>query len=116
MKIVFIAHPIGGDVAGNLKKIVKIGREINLTEPYSVPFAPHFFDCHCLKDEIPSERFRGIQNGHHLLRLVDELRLYGDRISPGMLKEIELCHEWDIPVIPMTKQTKEEYEKIFLSI
>jgi len=26
MKIVYIAHPVGGDVEGNLKKIAEIGR------------------------------------------------------------------------------------------
>ena len=33
MKVVYIAHPISGDIQGNLEKIRQIARIINLTEP-----------------------------------------------------------------------------------
>ncbi|MFA5727403.1 MAG: hypothetical protein WC886_07180, partial [Saccharofermentanaceae bacterium] len=79
MKIVYIAHPISGDIEGNLQKIVKIGREINLSEPDVVPFAPYFFDCYCMNDYIPEERARGIKNDEALFRakFIDEVWLYG---------------------------------------
>lgn len=106
MKIAYIAHPISGDIEGNLEKIRQIGREINLNEPDVVPFAPYWFDCHCLDDNDPAERERGIKNDHHLLRIVDEVRLYGDRISKGMGEEIFLAFDLGIPVIPMTPETE----------
>ena len=110
MKIAYIAHPISGDILGNLKKIEAIGREINMKEPDVVPFAPYYFDCHCLNDDIEAERERGIKNDIALFRkgFIDELRLYGDRISAGMLHEIKLCWELEIIVVPMTKQTQNE--------
>lgn len=99
MRIAYIAHPISGDIAGNLEKIRQIARHINLTEPETVPFAPYWLDCHALDDNVPEERERGIKNGKRLLAMADELRVYGDRISEGMRHEINLAIELNIPVV-----------------
>jgi hypothetical protein len=40
MKIVYIAHPISGDIKGNLEKIRLIVRGLNLENIDIVPFAP----------------------------------------------------------------------------
>jgi hypothetical protein len=111
MVVAYIAHPVSGNVAGNLKKIKNIARKINLKEPNVVPFASYYLDCQALDDTIPTERSRGIKNNHALLSkgFIDELRLYGNKIGPGMIEEIELAHELGIPVIPMTAKTKAEY-------
>jgi len=101
MKIVYIAHPISGDIQGNLKKILDIIREINLTKPDIVPFAHYWVDCHALDDTILSERERGIKNDTALFNagFIDELWLYGDKISKGMRAEIELAKSLNIPVL-----------------
>jgi len=114
MKIIYIAHPVSGDIKGNLKKVAQIGREINLNEPDIVPLSQFFFDCHCLDDSILEERERGIKNDVAILTsgLIDEVRLYGDRISKGMESEINLATELNIPIRPMTKETKTGYGKI----
>ena len=111
MKIVYIAHPISGDVEGNLKRIVEIGRKINMEEPEVVPFAPYFFDCFALDDRFPEERNRGIKNDIELINkgFINEVRLYGDRISSGMIHEVNLAIELGISVIPMTEATKLEF-------
>lgn len=111
MKIVYIAHPISGDIGGNLQKIVKIGREISISEPNVVPFAPYFFDCYCLNDDTPEERQRGIKNDAAWFKkgVISELRLYGDRISHGMRAEIEICKSEGIPIRAMTKETNEQF-------
>ena len=86
MKVAYIAHPISGDPEGNIAKILDIVRSINLLEPDVVPFAPYIVDCQALDDQNPEERERGIQNDIALFRkgFIDEVRLYGDRISMGM--------------------------------
>ena len=111
MKVAYIAHPISGDITGNLKKIEAIGREINLKELDVVPFAPYYFDCNTLNDDIESERERGIKNDIALFKkgFIDELRLYGDRISNGMEHEIKLCQELFIDIVPMTEETYTRY-------
>ena len=62
MIVAYIAHPIGGDVINNLKKIEAIGRQINLSEPNVIPFAHYYFDCNTLDDNNQEERERGIKN------------------------------------------------------
>jgi len=114
MKIAYIAHPISGDIEGNLERIKKIGRKINLEEPNVVPFAHYYFDCHALDDDVPEERERGIKNDIALMKkgFIDEVRLYGDRISSGMRHEVELAHELGIKVVPMTEETNMQLYKI----
>ena len=111
MKVAYIAHPISGDIEGNLRRIEQIGRQINLEEPEVVPFAHYFFDCYALDDDIPEERERGIKNDIALMRkgFIDEVRLYGNRISVGMSHEVDLAIELGVEVKPMTEATKREF-------
>jgi hypothetical protein len=100
MKIAYIAHPISGDVSGNLEKIYKIIRKINMEEPDIVPFAPYVSDLLSLDDNIPEERARGFANNKVFFEkgIVEELRLYGVIKSHGMLEEENWCKEFNIPV------------------
>ena len=111
MKIVYIAHPLSGDLPGNLEKVRNIVRHLNLTEPNIVPFAHYFVDCYALDDTIQEERERGIKNDIALLKagFIDELWLYGDIISNGMKAEIELAKKLGILVKPQTKETLLDY-------
>lgn len=104
MKIVYIAHPISGDVQGNIRKVLDIVRKVNVEEPDVVPFAPYIVDCLALDDNVPVERARGIKNNTGLLGecFVSEVRLYGDRISAGMQAEKELAEALGIPVLDYT--------------
>jgi len=113
IKIVYIAHPVGGDVQNNLKKIAKITREICLKTDGIIPVAPYFLFCNALDDNNENEREIGMKlSQDYLFRIdVDELWLYGDKISAGMKKEIELAHIFDIKVVPMTLETQKIYKK-----
>ena len=106
MKKAYIAHPVSGDVKGNIEKIIAIVREINISEPEVVPFVPYLADLYALNDDILEERTRGIKNDIHLLKsgFIDEVRLYGNRISNGMQAEIELAEEMEIPVVAMSDE------------
>lgn len=101
MKIVYIAHPISGDIKGNLEKIRLIVREINLTMPEVVPFVPYWLDCHALDDTNPAERERGIKNDIALFKsgCIDEVWLMGNRLSSGMIAEKNLAEELGIKVV-----------------
>lgn len=105
MRIAYIAHPISGDIKGNLEKVKAIARQINLEEPDVVPFAHYYLDCFALNDDIPEERARGIKNDIELMKrgFIDELRLYGDTLSNGMKAEVKLAMGLEIAIIPMTK-------------
>lgn len=110
MKIVYIAHPVGGDVTGNISRICDIVKEINLQEPDVVPFVPYMADLLALDDNDPQQRERGIKNDTAILRsgLVNEIRLYGNRISAGMRAEINLGMALGMKITAMTPETASE--------
>lgn len=107
MKVVYICHPISGDIENNIKKVIQICREVNLTEPDVTPFVPYLSDLYALDDSKPEERERGFKNNFNLLKkgFIDEIWLYGDRISNGMRAEINVCYEFGIKVVPKTNET-----------
>lgn len=100
MKIIYIVHPISGDIEGNLEKIRAIVKDINLHFTNIVPFVPYYVDVVSLDDTIPEQRARGIMNDKEMFRrkVMDEVWVYGDRISAGMRAEILHAMELKIPV------------------
>ncbi len=101
MKIAYIAHPISGDVDGNLADIRRIVRKVNIEYLDIVPFVPYYADVVSMDDTVPSERARGIANDMAILSsgLIDEVWLTGRRVSSGMQSEIENANKMGIPVI-----------------
>ena len=105
MKIVYIAHPVGGDVDKNVKKIKKIIRKIQITEPDIIPFAPYLIGLMTLDDSDKTERTIGINNNREYFKregLIWQLWLYGNKISKGMTKEMILALDEGIPIISKT--------------
>ena len=91
-KVVYIAHPIGGDVQGNLAKIRKIVKSIYNNPKYAtvVPLVPYYLDVLLLNDDVPAERQRGLNHGLALLTknsFINEVWLCGNKISQGMKNE-----------------------------
>lgn len=118
MKIVYIAHPISGNIKNNIKKIKEIIRDINLNDGDVLPFAHYLVDLDCLDDTVPSERKRGIKNDIELLsrKFIDELWLFGNKISEGMIGEIITARQLNIPIIPMSDETKFQYNLLINKI
>lgn len=97
-KIVYIAHPVGGDVKGNMIKIGEIFRALSLKNEV-IPFAPYIADLSCLDDNIPQERAIGFEHNKAMFArgVVDELWWFG-HISNGVAQEIEWCKQFGITV------------------
>ena len=110
MKTIFIAHPIGGDVAGNMAKVLQICKELH--DENAIPVAPYLVSLQYLDDEKPKDRDLGIDANLETLRrgYIDELWIFGDFISPGMMTEIKLALSLKIPVIPKTEGAKKDFE------
>ena len=106
-KTVFIAHPISGDIRGNIKKVLKICAEVHTKD--IIPIAPYLVSLQYLDDGVIEDRELGMEANHECFRrgYVDEIWLFGDRISVGM-KEILLAKEMGIPIIPKTERTRRE--------
>jgi hypothetical protein len=109
--IAYIAHPVGGDVKGNIKKILQIVRSINLSEPSVIPFVPYMSDIMAMNDDQPEERKRGLSNDFYIIQsgIVDELRLYGSGISKGMAQEIFHAFSAQVPIKAMTDGTRLDF-------
>jgi hypothetical protein len=108
MKTVFIAHPVAGDIQGNIEKILAICKQVHNKD--IVPVAPYLVSLQYLNDNATEDREPGIDANLETFhrKYIDELWLYGDRISKGMEQEVKLAFELDIPVIPQTEGTKRD--------
>jgi len=114
VKTVFVAHPISGDVKWNVKKVLKICAEIHTRN--IIPIAPYLISLQYLNDEVIEDRKLGMDANHECFYrgFVDELWLFGNRISPGMTEEIKLAREMGIPVIVKTKGTRWDLKQLGL--
>ena len=111
-KTVFIGHPIGGDIKSNAEKVLKICAEVHTKN--IIPVAPYLISLQYLNDEVVEDRELGMEANHECFhrRYVDELWLFGDRISAGMEKEVLLAKEMNIPIVPKTEGTKRDLERL----
>lgn len=98
IKTVFIAHPISGDIKGNVARVLAICEKIHSKE--IIPVAPYLVSLQYLDDEIIEDRELGILANLECFRreYIDELWLYGDKISKGMKQEIKLARKLRIPI------------------
>lgn len=107
-KTVFIAHPIAGDIAGNMQKVLAICEQVHNDE--IIPVAPYLVSLQYLNDEVVEDRQLGIDANMECFHrgYIDELWLYGDTISTGMKAEIALAKELNIPIFPKTEGTRRD--------
>lgn len=114
MKTVFIAHPISGDIQGNISKVLKICKEVHTKE--IVPVVPYLISLQYLDDDIVEDRQLGIDANLECFHrgFIDELWLFGDCISSGMQEEVLLAVKLSIPIIPKTEETRKDFRRIFL--
>ena len=118
-KIVYIAHPIGAinpdeispaewQIEQNLKAIQTAYREITASFDNVVPFVPYYAAVCSLNDSSAIERKLGFSHNEAIFKsgIIDELWLYGDRISAGMLVEIGWAKELGILIVSKSEGTR----------
>lgn len=101
-KIVYIAHPIGGKVTENINSVLNIVKILSI-ENKVIPFAPYIVDVLALDDTDKDQRSIGFSHNEHLFKsgIIDEVWLYGGRISSGMQQEIDWANEMGIEIKQM---------------
>ncbi len=111
-KVIFIGHPISGDIEGNVRKVLAICEQIHKSG--YIPLVPYLVSLQYLNDAVTEDRELGIEVNHECFRrrFVDELWLYGEHISKGMIGEIELAKELGIPIVPKTEGTKHALKEL----
>lgn len=97
MKKVFICSALRGDIQVNIAKAAEYCRWAMITHG-ALPIAPHIYFTQFLDDGSPAERELGIRAGLELLRNCDELWVFGDRVTEGMHREINMARSLEIAV------------------
>ena len=111
VKTVFIAHQISGDVEANIKEVVKICKSIHTA--HVLPIFPSFTWRQYLPENEHTKYYAASVNEEYFRRgMVDEVWLYGPKISDGMIKEIYLAISYGIPVIAKNKLLKSELKTL----
>lgn len=104
-KMVFIVHPMSGDIEGNSQRVLEICRKIHTKDV--IPVFPSFTWRRYLGDSAEDKELaQAVNEAYFRSGAVDELWVYGDYLSDGMKKEILLARELGIPVIPMSEWAK----------
>jgi hypothetical protein len=87
MNLIFMAHPVGGDVSANLARAKRWLRWLQDKLPDDSIIAPWISYCEVHDDADPVERERGIRRNLALIERCDRVVLVGGRISEGMQRE-----------------------------
>ena len=93
--LVYVAHPVSGDVAGNLA----LGREY-VRAAYRAgyaPLAPWITGCEVLDEGDPADRAIGLECDFATVVVCAEIWLCGPRVSAGMQGEFEVAGARGIP-------------------
>ena len=96
MKKVFICSPYRGNVEKNVECARKHARMAAICG--YCPVASHLLFPQFLNDSDPDERILGISLGVELMKLCDEVWIFGSLISNGMAFELQKVRELGLPV------------------
>ena len=94
--VVFVCSPYGGKQSNIDKAINYCAMEIELG---NVPYAPHVFFPQILDEE--TDRQLCIDMGIEILERVDEVHVWGNKVTAGMQMEIEAAESMGITVCYM---------------
>ncbi len=113
MRCIFVAHPVSGDVKGNLEKVAKICEEI-YREGHLPIFPSHTWRAYFENDPAAALYAWQVNQEYFKRGMVDEMRFYGDRMSDGMRGEADLASNFDIELVGMTEATRAALEEMGL--
>ena len=106
MKLIYVASPYAGEVKQNVKFAEQACRMV-MNHGHAF-FAPPLIYPHFLNDDDPLQRQTGQDMGLAVLEMCDELWVFGNRISPGMKREIQETERLGIPTVHIPAMDCEE--------
>ncbi len=102
MKVIYMAHPVSGDIARNLSEAKRWIRWIEETHDDVAVVANWITECEIWDDSDPVQRAAGLRRDFAVIARCDELWLVGDHVSAGMRAEREHAEHCGLPVIDYT--------------
>ena len=107
MKLIYLAHPVRGDVLGNLARAKRWWRWIETSFPDTVVIAPWITVCEIFDDADEAQRMAGLRRGCAVVVRCDEIWLVGGRVSNGMRVELEAAAMTKVKVVDLTRLGEE---------
>ena len=102
MRVVYMAHPVSGDVEGNLAKARAFVRQLEEAHPDVAIVASWITECEGWDDADPEQRAAGLCRDMAVLGKCDELWLMGPHVSSGMALEEDHARSLGIKVLDKT--------------
>ncbi len=100
--MVYMAHPVAGDVAANLAKAKQWLRALQDANPTTVIIAPWITSCE-IYDDDPEQRAAGILRSCYAIEKCSAIILVGGGISVGMEIEMECAIRAGVFVYDLTE-------------
>lgn len=110
-KFIYICSPVKGDAKRNIEKARAYCKRV--LDLGLIPIAPHVMFDGMLHDDIPEERAKALDIGLQLVRMCEELWIFGDHISSGMEAEIFLAKGIGIKTKNMIVKDLKSIKKFF---
>ena len=107
--VVFICSPYADDPLNNERRAIRYCR-FAVRQGY-IPIAPHIYFPRFLNDRNPKDRELGLFMGYVMLTKCVELWVFGDRVTPGMEREIAKAEERAMPIRYFDEDMKEVTDK-----
>jgi len=101
-RTIYLAHPVSGDVPGNLARTRRWIRWIYDHFPDVAVVADWILTCEVLDDSNPIHRARGLGMDKAVIALCDEFWMVGGRVSTGMGIEKEAAERSNLRVVDLT--------------
>ena len=109
MNMVYVCSPLKGDIERNIRKANGYCRFA--AKQGVVPLAPHTIFTQFLDDTIPEERLMGMGFGLEILKRVEEVWVFGKKISEGMAAEISVAKQLNIPIKYFDERCERRYDQ-----
>jgi hypothetical protein len=101
MKVIYLCHPVSGDVAGNLANAKLWVRWVEENYPVAV-VASWITECEIWDDDNPEHRKAGLARDLAVIERCDAVWLVGGRISSGMAAEAAHAEKFGLPINDLT--------------
>ncbi len=95
--LIYVCSPLAGDMKKNIERASRYCRFVSSCN--SIPIAPHLYFTRFLDDSISEERVQGIEMGLEILKACDAVWVFGNKMSGGMRREIQLAKQKGIPML-----------------